>query len=101
MARRAATCLPQPAQHRIARPADVHDRDQLLDPLRGDEFRLNTLQRIGMRRAFVAAYLMFGLGQHDHAARGEHDVVVQILRHGLIEAARFFVDRGRRILEIV
>ena len=51
--------------------------------------------------AFVAANFGLGLRQHDHAARGEHDVIVQVLRHGFIERAGFFVDRRRRVLQVV
>ncbi len=101
MARGAAAWLPERAQDRVARPVDVHDRHQPLDLGRVDEPRLHPLQRVGTFGPFVAAQLMLGLGQHHHAARREHDVVVQILTERLIEAARLLIDRRRRVLQIV
>ena len=97
----AAALLPQAAQHRVAGAVQVDDRHQLLDAFRSDPLGLHTLLLVGMRGALVAADLMLGLGQHDHAARAEHHVVVQVLRHGLIQAARLFIDRSRRILQVV
>jgi hypothetical protein len=68
MARRAAARLPERAEHRIARPLDVDDRAELLDRRRPDELRRHALQRVGMRRALVAADLVLRLRQHHHAA---------------------------------
>ena len=44
---------------------------------------------------------MFRLRQHHHTARRKHDVIVQILAHRFIKAARLFINRGRWILKIV
>jgi hypothetical protein len=68
MARGAAARLPQRAQNRVARPVEVDDRAQFLDPAGADEFGRHPLQRIGMGGALVAADLVFRLGQHHHAA---------------------------------
>ena len=79
----------------------MDDWAKFFDLARGDEACLNALQRICVCRAQIAALFMLGLRQHYHAARAEHDVIVQILAQGFIKAARFLIDRGRRILEIV
>ena len=88
-----AAGLPQPAQHRIARPVDVHDRADFLDLLRSNPFGLHTLDRVGMRGTLIAANFVLGLGQHKNATRREHDVVIQVLAQGLIQATRLFIDR--------
>src|SRR6056297_2309003 len=85
---RAAARLPKRAEHRVARAPRLDDRTERLDPFRSDILGLHALKRIGVDRALVAAHLVLGLGQHHHAARTEHDVVVQILTQILIEAAR-------------
>ena len=54
-----------------------------------------------MRGPLVAADLMLGLCQHDHPARREHDVIVQVLAKILIEAPRLLVDRSGRVLKVV
>ena len=99
--RRARTVLPQSPQNGVTRTIDIDDRHQLLDPLRPDELGLHALQRIGMCRALIATDFVLGLCQHHHPARAVHDVIVQILAHRLVERARLFVDRCRRILQIV
>ncbi len=101
MACRAATALPEPAQNRVAWPVDIDDRHQFLDLFGPDEFGLYPLQRIGMGRALVAAHLVLGLRQHDHATRAEHDVIVQILAHRLVKRPRLFIDRGGGVLQVV
>ena len=101
MARGAAARLPQRPQHRIARAVDVQDRAQFLDAGGADEFGHHPLQRIGMGGAQIAAHLMVGLGQHHDTARREHDVVVQILAHRLVQRAGLFIDRGGGVLQIV
>ena len=98
MARRAAARLPQPAQNGIAGAVKVDDRYQFLDPRGADEFGFHPLQRVGVGRALIAAHLVVGLGQHDHATGREHDVIVQILAHRLVKAAGLFVDRGGGVL---
>ena len=82
---RAATLLPKTTQNRIARPIDVDDRDQLFDLFRPDKIGLHTLQPVCVGGTQVAAHLVVGLRQHDHAARAEHDVIVQVLAHGFIQ----------------
>ena len=99
--RGAAAGLIKRAQHRIARPVDIDDRHQFLDPLRPDPFGGDTLQGIGMGGALIAANFVMGLCQHQKPARAEHHVIVQILRHRLVKRARFFVDRGRAVLQVV
>ena len=101
VARGAAARLPEAAEHRIARPVDVHDRAEFLDPPGPDPLGRDALQRVGVGGALVAAHLVMGLRQHDDAAGREHDVVVEILAQGLVEPARLLVDRGRRVLEVV
>lgn len=101
MARRAAARLPKPAEHRIARPVDFDDRHQLLDPRGADELGLDALQRIGMGGAGIAAHFRLRLGKHQHAARAEHHVVVQILTEPLIKRARLFIDRRRGVLKVI
>ena len=97
----AAAFLPQTTQHRIAWAVQVDDWHNFLDPLGADPFGLNPLQRIGMGGALVATDLVLGLRQHDDTTGAEHHVVVQILAHSLIKTTRFFIDRRRRILQIV
>ena len=101
MARGAAARLPERTQDRIARPVDIDDRHNLLDAGGADKFGFHALQGIGMGGAFIAADLMLCLRQHQHAAGGKHDVVVQILAHGFVKRARLFIDRGGRILQII
>ena len=101
MARGATARLPQRPQHGIARPVDINNRAQIFDALWVDKFSDHPLQRIGMRGAFIAAYLVLGLGQHHHTARTKHHIVIKILRHGFIQAAGFFINRGRGILQII
>ena len=52
-------------------------------------------------RALVAPDLALGLGEHDDATGREHDVVVEVLRHRLIERPRLFIDRSRAVLQVV
>ena len=99
--RGARTFLPQRAQNGVTRAVDVHDRHQFLDALGRDELGLHALQRVGMRRALIAAHLMLGLGQHHDAAGRKHDVIVQILRHRLVQRTCLFIDRRRGILQVV
>ena len=101
MPRRAAARLIEGAQHRIARPVDIDDRHQFLDPVRSDPFGLHALQHVGMHRAQIAPHLVMGLGQHQQAARAEHDVVVQILAERLVQRARLFIKRRRGVLQVV
>ena len=101
MARGPGPCLPERAQHRIARTVEIDNRYQFLDPLRRNPLCRHTLQRVGMGRTLVATDLVLGLGQHHHAARREHDVVVQVLAHRLVERAGLFVDRGGGVLKVV
>ena len=54
-----------------------------------------------MRCAFIAADFMFRLRQHRHPTGREHDVIVQILTHRFIKAARLFINRSGWILKIV
>ena len=54
-----------------------------------------------MRCALITADFMFRLRQHHHPTRRKHDIVVQILAHRFIKAARLFINRGRWILKIV
>ena len=97
----AAARLVERAEDRVAGSVDVDDRHQFLHPLRRDPFGLHALQGVGVNRAQVAPHLVMGLAQHQEAAGGEHDVVVQVLAQRLIEAAGLFVDRGRGVLQVV
>ena len=93
--------LPEAAEDRVARAVEVDDRHDFLDPLGAHEFRVHALQRVGVGGAAVAADLVLGLGEHEHAAGRVHDVVVQVLAHGLVETARLLVDRGGGVLQVV
>ena len=97
----AAAGLPERAQNRIARAVDIDDRAQVLDPFGADEFGFDALEHIGVGRALVAANFVVGLCQHHHAAGAEHDVIVQVLADRFIQTARLFIDRRRRVLQIV
>ncbi len=99
--RGAAARLVKRAEDRIARPFDIDDRHQFLDLLRADPLGRDALQVVGIDGALVAPDLMFGLAEHEKAAGGKHDVVVQVLAHRLVERAGLFVDRRRWVLEVV
>ena len=99
--RRATTRLPKCTKNRVSRPIQIDDRHQFLHFGGRNEPRLDTLQLIGMRGALVATDLMLGLRQHHHAARTEHHVIVQVLRHRFVKRPGLFVNRSRGILQIV
>ena len=99
--RGAAASLPERAEDGVAGAPDLDDRAEFLHALGRDELCLDTLQRVGVFGALVAPDFVFGLGEHHDAAGAEHDVHVHVLAHGLIERARFLVDRRRRILQVV
>ena len=101
MARRSPARLPKRTQHRIARPVQIDDGTQFLNTLWSDKFRGNTLQRVGMRRALIPANFMLRLSKHHNTAWTEHHIVIQILTERFIKPACFFIDRCRRVLEIV
>ena len=54
-----------------------------------------------MGRALISAHLVMRLRQHHHATRAEHDVIVEILAHRLIQRARLFIDRSRGVLQVI
>ena len=101
VARGAAARLPEPAEHRVARPLDVDDRAELLHPVGGDQLRLDPLQAVGLRGALPAAQLVLGLGQHQHAARAEHDVEVELLAERPRRASAISRRSPPRVLQIV
>ena len=80
-----AAWLPKCAQDRVARATGFNDRTKAFDLIGADILGRHALQRIRVGGAFVAAYLVFGLGQHHHAARAEHDVIVQVLGQILVK----------------
>ena len=101
MAGGAAAGLVEGAEDGVAGAVDVDDRDQFFDAVGADVFGGHTLQHVGVDGAQVAAHLVVGLGQHQQAAGGEHDVVVQVLAEGFVQAAGLFVDRGGGVLQVV
>ena len=44
---------------------------------------------------------MLGLAEHHHAARAEHDVEVQLLAKIFVKPPRQFIDRRRRLAQII
>ena len=98
----AAARLVVGAEDRIAAVGIVvDDRHDLLHLGRRDHAAVEAGEPVGVRGALEGAELVLGLAQHEHAARGEHDVEVQLLRQVLVERASELVDGDRRVLEVV
>jgi hypothetical protein len=102
VAARAAARLVIGAEDRVAAiRIIVDDRHDLLHFRRRDHAAVEPGEAVGVRRALEGAQLMLRLAQHENAARGEHDVVVQVLREVLVEGAGQFINGDRGVLQVV
>ena len=82
--RGAAAPLQGRAQHRIADVVlDIERRTELLRLFRLEPFVVDAVAAIGMHVALEDLDVVHGVREHHHAARREHDVVVQYLRQVL------------------
>jgi hypothetical protein len=62
---------------------------------------VDAVQTVRMHVALEALHVMDVVRQHQHAALGEHDVVVQLLGEPLPEVERVIVELGALVVEVV
>ena len=92
MSRGAAATLQGRTQNRVAHIGrDVEDGAELLRLFRRQPFIVDALQTVGMDVALEHLNVMHRVGQHHHAARRIHDVVIEFCREVFPEFNRVLV----------
>ena len=98
----AGALLQRRAHHRIAGgPRDIEWRAVVLGLLRCQPTVVDAIQPVGVHVALEALHVMDVVRQHQHAALGEHDVVVQLLAEPFPEIERMVVEPGALVVEVV
>ena len=102
MARRAAAALQRGAEHRVAQArVDVERRAEGLGVFGRQPFVVDAVAAVGVDVALRDLHIVHGVGEHHHAARREHDVVVEDLREVLPHLHRVVVEAGALVEEVV
>ena len=98
----AASPLQRRADDRIADVAsDVQKRAEGLGLFGRQPFVVDPGQAVGVDVTLADLDVMGVVGQHHHAARRIHDVVVELLRQALPKLQRMLIERGRFLPQVV
>ena len=97
----AAAPLQGGAQHRVAQVVEVERRAERLGLRRRQPLIVDAVEPVGVDVALGDLHVVDGVREHHHAARAEHDVVVQLLAQPLPELERVVVEGGTLVVEVV
>ena len=89
------------SEHRVADVADIQRRTEFLGLLGGQPFVVDAIGAVGVDVPLGRLLVMNRVREHHDAARGEHDVVVELLRQGLPHLQRVVVQRGAFVEQVV
>src|SRR5699024_3149650 len=81
--------------------ADVDDRADLLDLGRVEPFGVDAVECVRVHPPLRIAHVLEGVGEVEHAALGEQEVVVEFVRQLFPELEGGLVDRRRFVPEVV
>ncbi len=99
---RAAAALEGGTQHRVAHLRPQRERRaEGLGLLGTQPVIVDAVQPVGVDVALCTLHVVHGVRQHHHAARAEHDIVVEVVRQPFPELQRVVVEGGTLVVEIV